>query len=52
MTETLENLILEHLKRFQAAMDRVERRLDELATPQTETDTAVLSLRRRKSSPQ
>lgn len=30
MTETVENLMLEHLKRFQAGQDRVERKLDEV----------------------
>ena len=29
MTETIENLILEHLKRFQAGQERIERKLDE-----------------------
>ena len=30
MTEAVENLILEHLKRFQASQDRIERDLKEL----------------------
>jgi septation ring formation regulator EzrA len=30
MTETAENLMLEHLKRFQAGQDRMERKLDEV----------------------
>ena len=46
MTGEVENLMLEHLKRFQGTLDRVERRLGELTTRQTETHTAVLSLRR------
>lgn len=46
MSENVENLILEHLKRFQAGQDRIERELRELKTRQTETLTAVLSLRR------
>ena len=29
MAETIENLMLEHLKRFQAGQDRIERKLDE-----------------------
>lgn len=29
MTDTVENLILEHLKRFQAGQDRIEHKLDE-----------------------
>jgi len=30
MTETVENLMLEHLKRFQAGQDRMERKLEEI----------------------
>jgi hypothetical protein len=30
MTDEIENLMLEHLKRFQATLDRVERKLDDL----------------------
>ena len=30
MAENTENIILEHLKRFQAGQDRIERKLDEL----------------------
>ncbi len=30
MTETVENLLLEHLKRFQAGQDRMERKLEEI----------------------
>jgi hypothetical protein len=29
MTETVENLMLEHMKRFQATLDRIERKLGE-----------------------
>jgi uncharacterized coiled-coil protein SlyX len=29
MTENVENLLLEHMKRFQAALDRIERTLGE-----------------------
>ncbi len=29
MTDNIENLLLEHLKRFQAGQDRIERKLDE-----------------------
>ena len=46
MTENVENLILEHLKRFQATLDRVERRLEEFTARQTDTHNAVLGLRR------
>jgi hypothetical protein len=30
MTDSTENLILEHLKRFQAGQDRIETKIDEL----------------------
>ena len=30
MTENIENLMLEHLKRFQSGQDRIERKLDDL----------------------
>jgi len=30
MTETVENLMLEHLKRFQTGQERLERKLDEV----------------------
>ena len=42
----VENLMLEHLKRFQATLDRMDRRLGELTVRQSETHAAVLSLRR------
>ena len=42
----VENLMLEHLKRFQGTLERIEHRLDELTIRQTETHTAVLGLRR------
>jgi uncharacterized coiled-coil protein SlyX len=32
MTENVENLILEHLKRFQAGQDRIERDVSEIKT--------------------
>ena len=46
MTNNVENLLLEHLKRFQATLERVEVKLGELTVRQTETHTAVLNLRR------
>ena len=46
MADNVESLLLEHLKRFQATLERVERRLGELTIRQNETHTAVLSLRR------
>lgn len=30
MTDNIENLLLEHLKRFQSSQERMERKLDEL----------------------
>lgn len=32
MTDNIENLLLEHLKRFQTSQDRIERKLDEHTT--------------------
>ncbi len=46
MSENVDNLMLEHLKRFQATLERIERKLGELTTRQTETHTAVIGLRR------
>jgi hypothetical protein len=46
MAETVDNLMLEHLKRFQATLERMDARLEELTIRQTETHTAVLALRR------
>ena len=42
----VENLMLEHLKRFQATLDCMDRRIGELTVRQSETHAAVLSLRR------
>ncbi|MDQ3080057.1 MAG: hypothetical protein M3R03_08685 [Pseudomonadota bacterium] len=46
MTENVENLMLEHLKRFQGTIERIDRKLGESTTRQTETHSAVLGLRR------
>lgn len=46
MTENVENLILEHLKRFQATLENMQRDIRELKVRQSETHTAVLALRR------
>ncbi len=46
MADHVENLMLEHLKRFQATLDRMDRRLGELTVRQSETHAAVLGLRR------
>ncbi len=32
MTENVENLLLEHMKRFQASLDRIERKISELTS--------------------
>lgn len=32
MTENVENLLLEHMKRFQASLDRIERELRDMKT--------------------
>ncbi len=45
MAETVDNLMLEHLKRFQATLDGMQRDIRELKVRQSETYTAVLSLR-------
>ncbi len=46
MTEGIENLMLEHLQRFQATLDSVQRDVREVKTRQSETHAAVLALRR------
>ena len=46
MVENIENLMLEHLKRFQATLDRLERKITEFTVRQTDTHSAVLGLRR------
>lgn len=46
MTDNVENLMLEHLKRFQATLERIDHKLSELTTRQSDTHAAVLGLRR------
>ena len=46
MTDNVENLMLEHLKRFQATLDDVASDIRELKTRQSETHAAVIGLRR------
>ena len=41
MTDNVENLILEHLKRFQSALDRIERRLEEHSARLTHLESSV-----------
>ena len=46
MSEKVENLMLEHLKRFQATLERIESKISELTIRQNETHSAVIGLRR------
>jgi hypothetical protein len=45
MTENVENLLLEHMKRFQAGQDRIERTLGELVGRVGHLEVSVASLR-------
>ena len=44
MTENVESLILEHLKRFQATLDRVERKQDEMFTRIANLESSLASV--------
>ena len=44
MTDNVENLILEHLKRLQSSLDRMERRLDEVAVRLSNLESAYASI--------
>ncbi len=46
MPETVENLLLEHLKRFQAGQERIERKLDEIVARVGQLELGVAGLRR------
>ncbi|WP_375398394.1 hypothetical protein [uncultured Sphingomonas sp.] len=46
MADNVENLMLEHLKKFQATLDSMQYDIRELKLRQSETHTAVLGLRR------
>ena len=46
MTENIENLLLEHLSRFQAGQERIERNLDEVISRVGQLDLGVSGLRR------
>ena len=46
MAENVENLMLEHLKKFQATLDSMQRDIRDLKVRQSDTHTAVLALRR------
>jgi chromosome segregation ATPase len=45
MTEPTENLILEHLKRFQAGQDRIERELKDIKGRLSQLDIGIASIR-------
>ncbi|OJU91338.1 MAG: hypothetical protein BGO13_10935 [Burkholderiales bacterium 66-5] len=44
--ENVENLLLEHLKRFQASQDRIERKLEEVITRTGHIEIGLAGLRR------
>ena len=46
MTESIENLFLEHLKRFQAGQERIERKLEEVVNRIGHLEGSVAGLRR------
>ena len=45
MTEPTESLILEHLKRFQAGQERIERELKEIKGRLSQLDIGIASIR-------
>jgi len=44
VAENVENLLLEHLKRFQAGQDRIERKLDDLTRRVSNLETGQASI--------
>jgi len=46
MNDKVENLLLEHMKRFQAGQDRIERKLDELVGRTGGLEQSVAGVRR------
>ena len=44
MTENVENLILEHLKRFQATLERLERKQDEILNRVANLESSMASI--------
>jgi hypothetical protein len=46
MTDHVENMLLEHMKRFQAMLEQIQRELREVKLRQSETHAAVLGIRR------
>lgn len=45
MTDNTENLILEHLKRFQAGQDRIERELKEIKSRLSQIEISMAGVR-------
>ena len=45
MTEAIENILLEHLKRFQAGQERVERELREIKIRLSQLEVSVAGIR-------
>jgi uncharacterized coiled-coil protein SlyX len=45
MTENVENLLLEHMKRFQSGQDRIEHKLEELVNRIGHLEVSVAGLR-------
>lgn len=45
MSEQIDNLILEHLKRFQAGQDRIESKLDEIVMRLGQLEVATASIK-------
>lgn len=52
MTEPIENLILEHLKRFQAGQERIEQELKEVKYRLTGVERSIAGFRRDSLSTQ
>ena len=46
MADNTENLVLEHLKRFQAGQDRFEKKLDEVVSRLGNLEMSVAGIRR------
>jgi hypothetical protein len=46
MTDNIENMLLEHLKRFQATLERIERKQEETITRIGHLEVSVAGLRR------
>jgi chromosome segregation ATPase len=45
MTDNINDLLLEHMKRFQSSVDRIENKVDELIGRAGRLETSVASLR-------